>query len=317
MPSKRDDQRVYHTVTFGVVISMIFLGFVLMVLPPLHAFHLAPHGTWGTIFRDLGLAILISGLVGTGYELFTRQAFLGDVEHKLEEVVSRRYEELDQVRMSGLKTIHQEKFYARVEEKFRDAKKSIRILQTWSGEFPSLGRSLKLAAERGCEIRILLLKPNSEAAKRRGADLGHGETQVKKFIENDLAILNTLYAGLAKKKDNLEVRLYEASAVIAIHGFDDTNFVGTYWCGRHSQEGPQYEVVGRVGSGSDDPFLWEIVSDHFEAIWEQAEEYEWPEPAMRRRTDRGGRSSPSGLPNGQVVTETQSETAQEERQHPQ
>jgi hypothetical protein len=125
MPSTRDDQRVYHSVTFGVVISMIFLGFVLMVLPSLNAFNLEHDGTWGLIFRDLGLAILISGLVGTGYELFTRQAFLGDVEQKLKEVVSRRYEELDQVRMSGLKTVHQEKFYAHVEEKFRDAKKSL------------------------------------------------------------------------------------------------------------------------------------------------------------------------------------------------
>lgn len=317
MSNGSSGRSVYHSVTFSVVISMIFLGFTLTVLPlllhyldPGHALHLRNlHGPWGTILRDLGLAILIAGLVGTGYEVFTRRAFLEDVENTLDEVVTRRYEELDKVRMSGLKTIHREKYYARVEERFRNAKRSIRILQTWSGEFHALGSSLKQAAERGCDIRILLLQPDSEPAKLRGADLGHGETNVRKFIENDLAILNTLHAGLNKRvRDNLEVKLYKTSPVVAIHGYDDTNIVGTYWYGRHSQEGPQYEVVGRSESGSDDPFLAEVVNEHFNALWEKATDHEWPQPD-KLADDRSTESRPTS-PNGQGSSEIHSEREQ-------
>ncbi len=37
-----------------------------------------------------------------------------DVESTLDSVVSGRYEELDTTRMSGLKMVHREKFYANV-----------------------------------------------------------------------------------------------------------------------------------------------------------------------------------------------------------
>jgi hypothetical protein len=188
----------YRAITLSVILSMVLIGFVLIILPELLGW---PHNELRTLLiRDIGLAVLIAGVVGSGYEFATRGAFLEEVQRALEDVVGKRYEELDKVRASGLKTIHKEKFYADVEEKLRDAKTSIRILQTWSGEFNSLGSPLKQAAERGIDIRILLLKPDSIVARRRGVDLGHGEESVKESINNDLTVLGTLHSRLSKKR---------------------------------------------------------------------------------------------------------------------
>jgi hypothetical protein len=283
---------------------MILVGFVFIVIPELL--------NWNNellilIVRDVGLALLIAGVVGSGYEFATRGSFLEEVERALEEVVGKRYEELDKVRASGLKTVHREKFYADVEEKFRDAKASIRILQTWSGEFNSLGSPLRQAAERGCEIRILLLKPNSVVARQRGADVGHGEEAVEEFINNDLTVLATLRARLSKKtKENIEVRLYDTTPVIAIYGCDDTNIVGIYWYGRHSQEGPQFEVVGRLESASDDPYFSSVVNEHFEAIWERATVHKWA-PNSESEPREIGVDHRSEAPNGQRTVKSPSE----------
>ncbi len=298
MAKNSTDSRIYNYKTLIVVIGLGSLGFFLMVLPIIWGW---PHeGTRAFISRDLGLAFLISGIVGTGYEVFTRRVFMEDVENTLDAVVSRRYEELDKARMSGLKTVHREKFYARVEARFRDAKRSVRVLQTWSGEFNSLGSSLIQAAERGCDVRILLLDPDSEHAKHRGIDLKHGEEKVRMFIDNDLTILSTLRAKSERAKRNIEVRLYRSTPVIAVHGWDDTNVVGTYWCGKHSQEGPQYEVVGRLESGSDDPYLAEAINEHFNNLWKHATEYEWPQSDGHHKleTPAGREPRASGVAHG-------------------
>lgn len=295
----------YRAISLSVILSMILIGLVLIIIPELLGW--SHNELRSVLITDIGFAGLIAGVVGSGYEFATRGAFLEEVERALEDVVGRRYEELDKVRASGLRTIYKEKFYAGVEEKLRDAKTSIRILQTWSGEFNSLGSPLKQAAERGVDIRILLLKPDSVVARRRGVDLGHGEEAVKEFINNDLAVLGTLHRRLSKKmKENIEVRLYETTPVIAIYASDDTNIVGIYWYERHSQEGPQLEVVGRLESASDDPYLSNVVNEHFEAIWESAAEYKWVPNGERGAGESGvdQRSEPS---NGQKTVRLPSE----------
>jgi hypothetical protein len=98
--------------------------------------------------------------------------------------------------------------------------------------------------------------------------------------------------------------------VIAIYGCDDTNIVGIYWHGRHSQEGPQLEVVGRLESASDDPYLSNVVNEHFDAIWERAAEHKWAPNGERRAGESGvdDRSEPS---NGQKPVKLPSDRQKE------
>jgi len=278
---------LYRSRLFIAALVLILSGLVLVGLPHIPEAGIDIHGTFGVLLRDIGVTLLIAGLVATFYETLTREAFMREVEQTLDRIISERYKELDQLRIAGLNTIHEELYYANVAQRFREASNSIRILQTWSGDFNALASSLKKAAERGCDIRILLLNPDSDQAKYRAKDLKHSKDKVATLTEGDLSILSALRHMNQKLKDNMTVKLYDATPVIAIYGCDDINIVGTYWNGRYSQEGPQYEVVGEDRSGSDNPYLSKVINDHFNSVWEESIEHVWEETTAPDTADYG------------------------------
>src|SRR5215208_2791695 len=239
-------EKLYHLLALIVVLVLVFGGAFLMVLP--HFWSWPDHGPdspIGIIVRDFGLAALIAGLVGCGYEFVLRGAFAAELKENLLAVINERSGELDAVREAGIKTMHRRLPHAGLIDRFETAERSIKILQTWSGDFNAMGRSLKEAAERGCEIRILLLDPYSEQADFRGRDLGYVERNtVKSMINNDLATLRKVFKSCNQSiRKCVHVKLYDSTPVMAMYGFDDTTIVGTYWRGIHSQEGPQLVVT--------------------------------------------------------------------------
>jgi hypothetical protein len=76
--------------------------------------------------------------------------------------------------------------------------------------------------------------------------------------------------------DRIQVRLYDATPVLAIHGYDNTNIVGFYWQRQVSQLATQFELVselvGEQGSSQrrsagDSLHFSRAVDKHFRELW--------------------------------------------------
>lgn len=281
-------QLAYRRTTWLLLFLLIVMGVSLITLPVLAESinwqMLAHEEPLGNLVRDFGFAILIAGSAGVGYEYMLRNAFSKEVEWTLTQIINERSAELDQLRRAGVKTVYRRLAHATLIDHFETASRSIRILQTWSGDFNQLGDTLARAAMRGCEIKILLLNPESFQAEQRGKDLGYVDSDVvKALIQNDLEVIRKCSSRCGKDVDNIKIRLYDATPVIPIYGYDDTNVMGIYWHQMHSQEGPQLEVYNPEMDAEyhhSTKYLAEAVAEHFDALWnsEQTRELKLKEP---------------------------------------
>jgi hypothetical protein len=234
------------------------------------------------VLRDVGIATLVSGLVSIAYEYALRYSFTRETQSNLRELFRERFEQVDLIREAGIKTIHTRLPKNKVVDEIRYAKR-IRILQTWTADFAEtddLGTALEDAATSGevIDIRILLLDPSSHGALSRGRDLGRDGDDVVKCIKNDLRDLERLCSKDPRLNDKIQVRLYDATPVMAIHGYDNTNIVGFYWHGQVSQRGTQFELYSELGeqktsqrrSANGKSQFSRAVDKHFTELWDNA-----------------------------------------------
>ena len=291
----------YHRTVYLVIILMIAIGCSLIIFPVLAEtieWQSVRHDTpMGELIRDFGFALLIAGSAGVGYEFMLRNAFAAEVELTLSRIIDERNAELNKLKRAGVRTIHKRLAHARLADYFEEADRSIRILQTWSGDFNNIADTLVRAVNRGCQIRILLLNPESVQAQQRGKDLGYVDSSVvKTLIRNDLEILRKCYLRCGEVKNRIQVRLYDSTPVIPIYGYDNTNVVGIYWRQKHSQEGPQLEVRNPevdYHHGSN-MYLAETVAEHFEDIWndEKTKPVPWWEEPENSSQNEGSSQVP-------------------------
>jgi hypothetical protein len=145
------------------------------------------------------------------------------------------------------------------------ANRSVQILTTFSsGLNPPLTdrflKALAAALTRDTTIEILLVNPNSLAAKQRQQELS-GASNVQRDIMNNVRSLGTFIAGLSDaQRERVGVRLYDASASITLYRWDDRALVSFLPIGRFSEHGTQLEVSMRSPLG-------EFVEQRFEELW--------------------------------------------------
>ncbi|HEX6711413.1 MAG TPA: DUF5919 domain-containing protein [Rubrobacter sp.] len=245
--------------------------------------------------RDIGSALLISGLLGAIFEYSSRRGFIAQVEESLSDVITKRYSILEEARESGVDSIYSS-LPDGIAKKFQQAS-SIRILQTWIGNLDGISDSLRKAANNNCTVQILLLDPDSVQARYRSKDQGENDTAAKLRIEANLDHLNRLMSE-PKTKDNIKVKTYDATPILTIYGYDNIDIVGLYWRKKAAISFPQLMINrqkgqerpglwpkeqegsglwSRLGQRSsengepDQPYFAQAVREHFEDLWEEAQ----------------------------------------------
>lgn len=234
-------------------------------------------GAWHHVLRDMGIAVLVSGLVSTAYEYVLRYSFTQEAKTHLRELLKERYEELDLLHEAGVKAIHTKLPTHKVADGFQYAR-HIRILQTWTGDFAvtdDIGSAINEAAKNNkVDIKILLLNPSSAGVLSRETDLGRDD--IANCVRKDLGDLKFLCNKDESINRKIQVRLYNATPVMAIHGYDDTNIVGFYWQDQVSQWGTQFELNSELGeqevnhkrSAGGNLHFSRAVDKHFIELWD-------------------------------------------------
>lgn len=195
-------------------------------------------------FRQNLLLNLSPELFTTMITLLIIQPFLS----RLEEERAREHLRLD---------------YASFCEKVAQTNDIVEVLDTFSYLFS--GRSSERFAEatrsavnHGAIVRILLLDPDSLAARQRSAELS---ADVRLEVLRNVRDLRHLEMQLPReRRGQLQVRVYRAAPSIQLYRFGERMMVSFYPVNRLSGEGQQLEV--RVSTP-----LGAFVSERFAELW--------------------------------------------------
>ena len=248
------------------------------------------------VLRDLGIAAIISALLGTAYEYILRSDFLKMAQRALSRTVEEernwlramfvadaqesltivlnerddRLQQLDMFHVAGLTGIRETRHFETIEEKLKSSPKQVRILETWTGHRESgIDKLIRGAVENGTEkVEILLLNPESDQVGYRAKALDEDVDEVRSSIKADLVKLQKV--RLDGHKDKIELRVYDASPSVNMFSFDDFRLMGLYLRGFDSIESTQFSVSTR------DRFLAVQLDRHFENLWTADETIEWP-----------------------------------------
>ncbi|MBS2963861.1 hypothetical protein KGA66_12455 [Actinocrinis puniceicyclus] len=155
-----------------------------------------------------------------------------------------------------------------------EARKQIRILDTFSGLFSgdrdAAIRALRDAAIQGADIRVLLMSPNTDASALREFQLRQTipglwindliQANISDFRLLDAAILAV---GNGLPHGRLELRLYTVAAPFALYGWDDRAMFAFLPPHAYSDHSTQLEITDQSQLGRE-------ALDQFEAIWADA-----------------------------------------------
>ncbi|WP_075004058.1 hypothetical protein [Streptacidiphilus jiangxiensis] len=121
--------------------------------------------------------------------------------------------------------------------------------------------SVRSAVRRGATVRVLLLDPDSLAARQRSHELS---ADVRREVMRNLRDLRSLTAQLPpEQREQLQVRVYTAAPSIQLYRCGERLMVSFYPVDRLSGEGQQLEVRITTPLGS-------FVSERFAELWSRS-----------------------------------------------
>lgn len=156
--------------------------------------------------------------------------------------------------------------YAGYVDQVARATTTVRIMDTYSNlldgpNTASFFEAIELALESQADVQILLLDPDSFAARQRAHELDHPDVY-RKIMRN----LQVLYefrnkVGSTSHGHNFNVRMYTASPAITIYRWDQKALVSFFPVDKISSQGTQLEII------ADSP-LGAFVNERFNSLWE-------------------------------------------------
>ncbi|MEV6349129.1 DUF5919 domain-containing protein [Actinoplanes sp. NPDC051851] len=153
-------------------------------------------------------------------------------------------------------------------EQMRDTHRDVRILDTWTILLEGRSRlrtfdAMRKALDHGATIRVLLLDPDSAAARQRADELERRQIDVAAQIMENLRQLHLFRAEL-DDTGRLQVRVYDASPSIQLYQWDGRALISFFPIGKLSFDVPQLEV--------DMASPWgQFVDRRFDELWEQSD----------------------------------------------
>jgi len=164
---------------------------------------------------------------------------------------------------------HRRMDYGKFTNRVMQATTEIRVLDTFSFLFDKPGadhffRAAREAMSRQAHVRVLLLHPDSRAARQRASELAsdRGHVDLHREIMRNVRQLDAFATSLTEPlAHRFDARLYAASASVTLYRWDDRSLISFLPIGRLSGDGTQLEV------GSTSP-LGTFVGERFDELWD-------------------------------------------------
>lgn len=167
-----------------------------------------------------------------------------------------------------------------LQERFRRAKETIHILQTWIPGLPTYETSLMEAASRKVDIKVLLVHPHSTHTIARATELGYTSPDaVSKRILGNLADFTRISQHNRDTRQSLKVRLYTGTPTILLYQTDESALMHPFLRGAHAHAAHAISEIEDANAA---------LNAHFASIWETALPYSLPEGELPPISDIDG-----------------------------
>ena len=241
-------------ILFSIV--LILSGAVLVLLSP------PGTGTAGTLLLNLGLAMIVAGVVSTFHESIIQRNQAEETALVVANRVHRQFQEYP-LGASGIRLISPvrkgcDRYYSwAIANNRQDMFFAGRaVLQRINFDFQTrgLGTAEEVIMRRllgGANIRLMFLDPRSDLIPRLAREEGQSPTELLSDIATSIGICHRLYWLLqnpAQRRSfpgtaHLEVRLYDETPYFAYHQVDDEVIIGFYFSSALGSASAAYEVV--------------------------------------------------------------------------
>lgn len=238
---------------------ILVLGLLFLVVPRLFDFS----EKWIELSKQIANVLIPSGLIAAIYEFLLRRTFLREMQEQLREALLAAFGSVETLNTAGVVNIHPFLANDFIANKFANASRSIKILQTWMGNYTVIQGSLEVAAKAGRKIEILLLYPWSAQAIARSHDLSWANPDdVSTEIESNLKQLNLLC--IANELSNIELHLYRATPIMTLYWYDEICYMGLFWRKKPAIGRPQLEI--RITNS----YFGNEIEAHFNDLWKNS-----------------------------------------------
>ena len=218
------------------------------------------------VVMSLGSTMISISIISIVYEHVMKNSLIKAIKNKLSDSLDEKFATINKLEKSGISNAYESFPFEEIKTKFRESKKSIRILQTWVPESTHLISQIESALKNGCEVKILLLKPGSDQAICRNNDLGYEDQIVCSKINNAIHDFYMSFKDSFYGK-NFHINLYEGTPTMAIYAADDVAYVGLYCRGSDSAKGAHFEI------SRENTFFYDTISKHFDSVWNESKTY--------------------------------------------
>ncbi len=166
---------------------------------------------------------------------------------------------------AGIVNVHRRLDLYRLAEELPEALK-ILILNTWIPALDIFAGELAQALANGAEVKILMLHPNSSAARLRTAGLNTSSRfrthEVEHGVGSCLSKLGNIAAELDEEsRSRLKVRLYDSLPSIAVYSVDGRAMVSVFTHGKLAVSSPQIEVHDSTS------WLGQSIAEEIRTLW--------------------------------------------------
>lgn len=213
----------------------------------------------------MAVAILLLGL-GRGIDQYYQNVFI-NVGADLVGAIVTIFVIVPIVRRAGEGRVRElpKLDYAWYVDQVAGATSNVRIMDTYSTllngpDTASFFEAIELALERQAVVQILLLDPDSSAARQRAHELD--DPDVYREIMRNLRVLYEFRnkSGPTSHGRDVNVRMYTASPAITLYRCDEKALVSFFPVGKISSQGAQLEIIANSPLGA-------FVNERFNSLW--------------------------------------------------
>lgn len=206
------------------------------------------------------LALLSLGTLSTRGTLMAVRNSISKLDEKIEkleaDIPNREISEF------GLNHIHKNQPNEYIDQKFRNAKNEICILETWIPGVNPLRSAFVEAVKLGTKARILIMDVDTEIAMQRLDDQDFPRSTARPRAAFEM--LKAMIDKNELQKHKIEIRFYKALPPFSLYMADDWMTVGIFWHDGSSIEGPHFEIYGSSS------MLGSHISKTYEKMWANA-----------------------------------------------
>jgi len=256
---------MYRPLYFSIV-GLLFLGGLLLMV--VSEEKLKSHHILGDILRDIGGFIAAAVASHFIYEILLKREHEKILIEKLESLLN---EQNSSIQKTGIIGASENISSDTLAKSIHDAKESVWILQSWIGDWNRLEKSMFKAVEKGISVRILLIDPNSPHATTRSVECGKDADWVSAGVRGNLRNLVSLSTNNGNLRKNLQVRIYDGTAVFCAFGCEDVAYVGFMRRGGYNVGA----TVLTLNMHDSSLHFSNLVKQHFDLVWGTARQVDF------------------------------------------